>query len=389
MTNNNSYISYNAKNHYNLDAGESDSPDILPISLIVLFHVRFIFLIILQTRTVALDAVFYLIVLASLCTLKLNKYCLVLVPLVFISLLNSAAQNIFLILASSYIVAVKLPLKKIFKINAICIIGVMLSVILMVKVGMVKEHVGTSRLFINGMLYTQRLRSDMGFGNPNRVAILVYSLIINLYLLIERKHKTVFIITVIIVSCYVHTLTDSRTFIISVACFLLSFIGLSFNSVTNFLLKTRMALFYIPIIFLLVTIYVSRIGYYDISLEVLTSGRLGLFSDFINHCSLKDYLIGTNVINEKTIDNSYLQLLFSAGIIGLLSTLFLWYKIISRLDRTTIITYPIFLSITVYGFAESIWTMLLCYGNMIIWMMMIKNLIMPEEYKQEIKKFAF
>lgn len=368
--------------------GDSETTDILTVSLIVLFHVRYIFLTILQTRTIALDALFYLIVLVALCTLKLNKYCLVLVPLVFLSLLNSAAQNIFLILSSSYIVSVKLPLRKLFKINVICIICVILSVVLMVKAGIVKEHIGTSRFYINGMIYNPRVRSDMGFGNPNRVAILVYSLVINLYLLIKKKHQLLFLIAVILGSYYIYTHTDSRTFILSITCFLLSFFALRSARMSRLMLKTRMVLFYIPIIFLIIIIYVSKIRYDDISLEILTSGRLGLFSDFINHCSLKDYLLGTNLINEKTIDNAYLHLLFSAGIFGLFSMLFLWYKLVSSLDRITLITYPILISITIYGFAESIWTMLLCYGNMIIWVMMIKNLILPNEYQQEIRNLT-
>ncbi len=388
MTNYNSYKPSIPNRQYISNVEDTYAPDILTISLIVLFHVRYIFLIILQTRTIALDAAFYLLVLVALGTLKLNKYCLVLVPLVFLSLLNPAAQNVFLILASSYIVSVKLPLRKLFKINVICVICVILSVVLMVKAGIVKEHIGTSRFYINGMLYNPRFRSDMGFGNPNRVAILVYSLIINFYLLIKRNHQTIFIIAVILVSYYIYTLTDSRTFILSVGCFLLSFLGLRSHGISNLLLKTRMALFYIPIIFLIIIIYVSKIRYFDISIEILTSGRLGLFSDFINHCSLKEYLLGTNLINERTIDSSYLHLLFSAGIIGLFSTFFLWFKLVSSLNRITIVTYPILISITLYGFAESIWTMLLSYGNMIIWVMMIKNLILPNEYQQEIRNLT-
>ncbi len=388
MTDFNSNLRYNSITNHNLRVDESGTPDILTTSLIVLFHIRFIFLVILHTRTTILDAIFYFIVLAALCTLKLNKYCLVLVPLLFISLVNSAAQNIFLILSSSYIVAVKLPLKKVMKINVICVICVLLLVTLLVKAGIVQEHVGTSHFYINGAIYNQRYRSDLGFGNPNRVAILIYSITINAYLLITQRRLNLFIVSVILVSAFIYKLTISRTFVFTITIFIIACIGLKFALTRKVFLKTRMLLFYLPLVFLIMIIWLVKTGYYNINIEILTSGRLGLFKDLISHCTLQDYLIGTNLINEKTIDNTYLHLLFSAGIIGLIAAFFLWYKLVSKLDKTTLITYPILSSFALYGFAESIWTMLLCYGNMIVWIMMIKNLILPEEYRRELKNLA-
>lgn len=384
----NTQIPYCNNKHYASIIEDTNTPDILTISLIVLFHVRFIFLIILQTRTIAIDLIFYLLVFAAFCTMRLNKYCLVLVPLLAISLFNSAAQNIFLLLSSSYIIAVKLPFEKVLKVNIVCIICVILAVTLMVKLGIIKEYIGTSHFYIKGEIYNKRLRSDMGFGNPNRVGLLIYSLIINAYLLFTKRKLTTIMFIVVFVSMYVYTLTNSRTFLFSIGAFILSYLGLKFPSMRNFFLKSRMLLFYVPLIFLILLFYLVKTGYYSISVEVITSGRLGLFEDLISHCSLQDYLIGTNMINDKTIDNSYLHLLFSAGVLGFVPMEYLWFKLLKDLNKTSIYTYPILLSIIIYGFGESLWVVILCYGNMIIWIMMIKNLILPETYKKEIRSFA-
>lgn len=387
MTNYTSNIPYIDKTMSGRNAS-NQNPDILTISLIILFHIRFIFIIILETRAIALDALFYLIVLGAFCTMKLNKYCLVLVPLVFISLINPAAQNMFLILSSSYIIAVKLSLRQTMKINVICIISVILSVLIMVKLGIIHEKSASSHFYINGAIYNERMRSDLGFGNPNRIAILLYSLIINAYLLIPKYKTNLFLIIVTAISYYIYTLTASRTFLLCIASFVISCIGIRSLIVKKVCLKTRMLLFYLPLLFLILTIYLIKSGYYNISIEIMTSGRLGLFRQLLNQCSLQDYLIGTNLINEQTIDNSYLHLLFSAGIVGFIAAFYLWYKLLSKMDKTTIVTYPLVLSITLYGFSESIWTLLLCYGNMIIWIMMIKNLIIPKEYEREIYQLS-
>lgn len=367
------------------ETAASSPSTLFTVALIALFHIRFLFILVLDTRTLILDIVFYALIFAAILTLKLNKYVFLLIPIAIISFFNPAGRNLFLLLSSSYIIADKLPLKKILIINIICIIAVFAAVLLMVKMDILKEHIMTGGFFTGRKVHNIRLRSDLGFGNPNRVAMLAYSLFINVYLFLNKRHNKTFLITVTLLSAYIYSLTDSRTFIIAFIIFILTAICINNKAITNLFVRSKKILAVFPFLFLALIMYAASINYHNLTIQILTSGRLGLYTNLFSQTNIIDFLIGTNLINEKTIDNSYIHLLFSAGLFGYIITGILWVKTINQLKVANIILYPILTSIMIYGTSESIWTTILCYGNMIIWIIMIKSTLFRKSFEQELE----
>ena len=84
-------------------------------------------------------------------------------------------------------------------------------------------------------------------------------------------------------------------------------------------------------------------------------------------------LIGTPLINEKTIDNSFLHIVYEGGIIPLAVFLYLYYNLLFKSNSKEMsILLPLFISVFLVGLTESILTFTLIFGNMIIWVIMYK-----------------
>ena len=106
-------------------------------------------------------------------------------------------------------------------------------------------------------------------------------------------------------------------------------------------------------------------------MDLIFSGRLDLYDSLLSSVSLSNYLFGTELINEITIDSSYLHILFEGGILSLLIFLLLYSNLIIKIDSKDLATiFPVLMSVLMFGLTESVLTFVLLYGNMIIWILM-------------------
>ncbi|MDE6536891.1 MAG: hypothetical protein K2M13_02470 [Muribaculaceae bacterium] len=356
----------------------------IPPVLIVMMYLKTVPLNYFETQFLLIDILFYTVVFISLLMLKLNKYAIAIFPVLALSVVNSAASNFFLILSSTYILSYTVSLKGFCKINIFCILGVIVIILLLKEAGMIEEHHVRNGMFVNGVMYNVRIRSDLGFGNPNAIGIILYALYINTYLILPKRFKWVFILSCLGITYWIFTITDSRTFLISTVVFLLFIISLSSSKFKGVLYKSRKVLIWIPLAFLLLIFFVIHTGFYNMMVDIATSGRLGLYSKFLSGISMSEMILGTPKLQEETIDNSYIQLLLSAGFYGFFFFYWLWYKYIKKLNYTAIWIYPVLISFICYGLAESIWLMPVAFGNMVIWVMMMKNIFLPEKLEEEL-----
>lgn len=353
---------------------------LLIYGLILLLHIRFLIIVILEDRVLAVDLIFYLLIFSSLLLLHSRKILFILLPFIPISLFNSAAINLFLIFCTSFLVAKEISIKKFAEINVAIMIGVLCVMLVLIQIGILKESSMETSFFAEGEIQNIRTRYSWGFSNPNQLAMYIFGLLMNVYVLIKKRLYPVIIILFLIISICIYNLTLSRTFILTMFMFIIILGGCKYKVFRKFLIKTRFLLAYFPIFFVVCLLFLSKIGYSNIFIDILTSGRLKLYTSFINICTPSSYLLGTNLANEMTIDNSYLQLLYSAGIIGFCFSMYLWVSAVKKISYDNIIVYPIFLSFMMYGLMESVWTFLLCYGNMILWIIMIKLVLLNRNF---------
>lgn len=358
---------------------KAESSDILAILLMVLFHIRFVYMAVLDFRSVYLDALFYIIVMAALLTMRINNYVKILIPIALISIVNPATRNLFLIFSTSYLVADRLSVRDFARINVGLILMVFIAVWIMNYLGITNDNMVEYEFYAEGEIKNVRKRGDWGFSNPNRLAMFIYSFIINAYVMVKKNHYRIFCVFIAGLTFLIYSITLSRTFVMSMMVFILCVWCLKSESIVRTFVKAKHILAFFPLFFLFLILYLAKIGYTNIIIDILTSGRLRLYMDFINQCTLRDYLIGTDMINQLTIDNSYLHLLFLGGVLGLAISSYLWIKTILKINVSNAVLLPIFASMACYGIMESIWTMLLCYGNMLIWVIMTKIVVLDRK----------
>ncbi|MCM3610415.1 hypothetical protein M4S82_04065 [Planococcus sp. MERTA32b] len=183
------------------------------------------------------------------------------------------------------------------------------------------------------MRYTigDRTRNTLGFTNVNAFSNLVYAFAI-LYLLSRKeiliKHY-IFVLTFVIV---IYSYTDSRTVTVACLIFLLVHIILQFlfkmadNKLNGLIKSFLLLLVFFPIgITFLSPLLSSEFAV----LDILTSGRLTRFTEYIGDNGVVNLLFGGTTAADK--DNSYLLILFSTGILFSLMVLGLIVKAIFRL----------------------------------------------------------
>lgn len=332
--------------------------------LLYFIHFKFFLQVVLENESVVTNVLLYVFLLLGINYNRIRYSFFILIPILGICLLNSAARNIFVILLSTYIVS-QLPLKTIIfhNLSAQLIIFILCSICLVLGIT-------TSELFQENAL-DMRIRYDYGMGNPNTFALFIYSFIINFYLYKGICHKKyLFIIGVI--AWMVFSYTGSRTFFMSVLSLLiLSLLGKLWERhslISKFLLISA------PILIFCAVFYFSMNYSLFPEVNLLFSGRLGLYNSLLSSLSYSDYIIGTELINTETIDSSFLHLLFEGGIIPFLLFVLLYFNFVfkSKKNQLSAIV-PLMASVFAVALTESVLTFVLIFGNMVIWILLYKT----------------
>ena len=257
---------------------------------------------------------------------SLNKIDLIWIILLSASLLsfnfNDKIINftyLFILLFTSKSMSIDEILKSSFKIS---VIGIAI-VILFLKLGMIQN-----------LEYTlgTRTRSTFGFKNVNAFSSLIYSFSI-LYMITREKIKCYHILLSLSFVFSIYRYTDTRTTLNSFVIFIVFYLILSklkdtriymrYGAITKGLISSIILL---PIIIsMLSPVLLEKYP----QLNITTSQRILINTSYIYENSIINFLFGGSAIRD--IDNGFLTLTFSLGILFLLLTFYLGSFAISRL----------------------------------------------------------
>lgn len=341
-----------------------------PISrylLVFLFYLKFLIQILLNVKSPWLDIPLYLLLLTSFNYRKVNLIVFGIFYFALISLLNSAARNVFLIFLTIYTL-------RIWSVRQFAIVNLFVSLIFfIVTVFLLYGDVLHSKIFSFSLL-NYRERWDFGYGNPNTFALFIFSILVNSYIVFVGKFKNVILPVMLLVGFVVYSYTGSRTFFISIIVLIIIHYSIIYQNGFLLIKKTLVYFPFVVILFLLFLIF--NVSDFAI-VNLVLSGRLDLYNSFILKMSLLDFFIGSSIINdaETVIDSSYLHLLFECGIFGLLIFLVSYIKMMKYIDIHMKYYLPVVVSILFYGITESLFTYVLIFGNMILWFILSKSII--------------
>lgn len=231
--------------------------------------------------------------------------------------------------------------------------------------------IATKEIQVSTVAYTNlgdvRVRSDFGFGNCNRFAIFCYGLIINLYLLMWKNYKIMYLMILSVVGYLVSNYTDSRTFLLSCIVLLITSIlqMLKWDKSTTY----KYVILSLPFLLLIYTVVLPYYDTYGI-FNAISSGRTFLYKNLLDSVSLKEILIGTPLINELTIDSTYLHLIFEGGILFLLTFLILYVYVLFKKYKLIYPYLPLVISILIYGAFETVFSNSSITGNILVWILL-------------------
>lgn len=331
--------------------------------LISLFYAKFVIQIVLDIECILLDYLLYLILIFVMDYTKVYKIIFYILFIAVISFINPAARNIFLIFYTFYVLS-EISTKVILKFNIIAQLIVFLTCTLFISIGITEPEM------FRQSLMDMRVRYDYGMGNPNTFSLFVYSIILNIYILYGWKSNIV-VPLLLVVSVIVYRYTGTRSFILSVF-----FLGFAHYIARHIRIGTfvRNFLILLPgVVSIMIIFLVNNVSSYEV-LNVLLSGRLGLYDNFISSISSFDILLGTQKVNQETIDSAFFHLMFEAGLVAFILFYYIYYKSIKKAGINDLkIFFPLYSSLFSLCITESVLTFILMFGNMIVWQIMFRS----------------
>jgi hypothetical protein len=237
----------------------------------------------------------------------------------------------------------------------------------------------------------------LGFSNSNMTSMIFFELIISLYYL-GLKYRNIFLYFIgIVFTFFIFRYTKGRTFFfIEIILFpmglfctsnkrikklrpyllVLPFVLLSLLCIIVYIVKNQK---YSGIIMILNRLFSYRFLYYAESIDLLA------FSNLFTGLVVPNKIIVNGVIKEIIIDQSYLHLLFSGGILTLFIFCYYYLKFqkLGNLYNNKIFI-PIIISITIGGFVEAIFS----YYNaisLVFWMILYRSAYAHDLQKHQTK----
>lgn len=330
------------------------------ILLMATLYLKFVVQVVLDESNLLLDLLLYVLLLAGLADRKFRPEFFVVILFAVISVLNPAAKNIFLIFATVYALR-EFSIRELASINLCMQTMVFITTALLLWAGI--TH---SEMFQQSLL-DQRERWDFGYGNPNTFALFIYSIMVNAYLLVSRKYKSGLMLLILGVGLAVYAYTKSRTFLLVVVLLVLMHGAVNIGWMRRLILANKWLLYLVPGAFMGSILFLSRYVAHFPLLDLGFSGRLSLYNAFLGSISKVYYLIGTPLVNEETIDSSYLHILFEGGVLAFVLFYVVYLATIRRMNETNVGVLPLLIGFLAFGLSESLFTFVLIFGNMIIW----------------------
>lgn len=341
--------------------------------LLLILNLRFLFTVVLGERQEILTILtFFFFLLSFDYTAMRREYLYWLGILVIISLAQFTPykQNVLTPIILMQCIST-LDLKTYLRYNIIILGGTALLMLL---------FVGTGRMIQAEAITTIRIRYDFGYGHPNAATLYYWGLFISLllYCYISKYRNFIWILLgfLLLISVYLYIETDSRSFIFAVVSFILVLCYFSLRSKFKGDYRigySRYVLYVLPVVFAALTIYFAiNVNDYPV-LNILLSKRLTLYKDLLDSLTPLQYLWGTTAFDYIIVDNSYLHLLFEAGVLVFAYFIWLWvFAVKNMVKQQNFILIAVFVSFLVYGLMESLLLFSVIIGNNIFWVLLYR-----------------
>lgn len=191
-----------------------------------------------------------------------------------------------------------------------------------------------------------KIRESLGFNHPNTVFKLYIPIFISYVYIIKNKLNLKRICVILLSISFLYLKTYSRGFVISII------VG---AGITIFFRKSsfkfqKLFIRYYILILSLFSYLLGKNQEYFIKYNILSSGRVSLFNEYLN--LYKIGILGQKIDLKLPLDNSYLIVLFTQGILILTIYIFLYYSYIKKIENESILMTLVIIILTM-GFLES------------------------------------
>lgn len=190
-----------------------------------------------------------------------------------------------------------------------------------------------------------------GFNNPNTFGGFIFAIIVNCYIVFLRQRRnTILVLFLLLVSIISYNYCLSRAALMGSMVLVLVHFMVSWKILRKWM---RYLIALLPALYFLVNFYlvVNVADYRDI--DILTSGRLGIYSEILGMMTKLNWLIGVR-LPDGPMDGSLWMLLFVGGVAYLLFFLINFYLSITRCFKELYPYLPIMLAVLASGFVENI-----------------------------------
>lgn len=269
---------------------------------------------------------------------------------------NEQLQNILFIIMMVYSLSLNMDGNNIVQTFFLVSILTLSLFILLRYLGIIKDAT---------TIYDGRIRNSLGFDNPNSLSIIMIDFF---YFFIEkvRKNRKIACIIVLLMSFYINTYSDSRTLLVStIICitFALLIDSSIFSKITTKMTQNKLICFIFLTIFFLSPFLIGIIASSNYNFDKLLSFRGSVINNYIGRHNFLNIIIGFS--NITTIDNSYLILFFSVGILGYLLIFSIVKKAITNLNNKEYIS--LIIMMLSYGTMESVLIRPECLVTIYFW----------------------
>lgn len=275
---------------------------------------------------------------------------------------NEQLQNILFILLMVYSISINMDDNNVVKTLFVVSLLTLFVFVLLRHFGIIKDTI---------TFYGGRLRNSLGFDNPNSLSLIMIDFFY-FFIMKAKKKRNLVCIIVLLMSFYINAYSDSRTLLIStIICVALTMLFelKIFSKITTKLTQNKFICFIVLSLFFISPFLIGVITSNAYSFDKLLSFRGTTINNYILNHSFLNYIIGFS--NITTIDNSYIVLFFTVGIIGYLLIFTLFQKAINNLKNKEYIT--LIIMMLSYGMMESILIRAECLVTIYFWYVIFKE----------------
>lgn len=230
---------------------------------------------------------------------------------------------------------------------------------------------------------------NFGFKNPNTFAMFFFSSMICFLLLFRKQFGKIIDLIFIALSALVFVVTGCKTLII---CTVLLYFS-------NFLIKHiyfKIVKFFCIIFPVLVTLLLSFLALHVkkfLFIDLFLTGRLSLYNSLFSHSNFWDVVLGNSSLiteNEITLDSAYFSLIFSGGIVSFIIFLKVYVRFIKNsFEQKAWFLLSVIVTYLCYGIMESVFTNILLFPNLVIWILILQAKTVPHKKDIHLKSLIF